>query len=953
MITRPRSLNLLVSLVVGACFLLLSIIFGINQYRSHKHQAFDDSMVYLRTVMMMTQARLERQLAGGDLQSVEGDGMALKLLDDVMLSAVVNESGVVIASSNFLILNQTAATQLPQFDKDYFNRVRNEFRPLIVSDEPRDNIYAYYPLIFSDAGNSLRPVRVGVLFVHWSMQRQYQTILYNLQQNMLLMFGLMVMVVLVLLAALRGIVLLPLNRLKQKAVSAADGRDVTSFQIEGVAEIRDLSVAINRMNLRLVANIQEIRHSEERWLFALEGAGDGVLDYDYRSGACYFSPQLRRLFSVPAEVTPSWKLWEEKIHPEDWPYVERRLQRHMQGLTELCNVEYRIEGADGQIRYILMRGKVVEWLEDGRPARLIATQSDVTARRRMENALRSSEEKYRKLFDLAQEGIWVIDTEGRTSIVNTAMASMLGYKKDEMLGKHVFDFMDEAGQVAATERLKRRAQGVEEQHDAELISKNGRKVYTTMQTAPLYDDNGIYAGAIAGVLDITERRRSEERIRQQVLFDDLTRLPNRRMLNEKLSQEHARALRHQHVGALLFIDLDHFKNVNDSLGHPIGDALLVAISDRLVKVVREEDTLARLGGDEFVVLLPELSNVPAEAAMKARHAALKMQSALTETFDVSGHKLTIGCSIGIALYPQDQETIHDILKQADSAMYRAKEEGRNAVCLFSKDMHQQIEQNLRLQMLLPGALEDEQFELYYQAQFNHHRELIGAEVLLRWKEPTLGFVRPDQFIRAAEESGFIIPLGDWVLRRACRQLKQWQQQGMPATFERLAINISARQFALEDFARKVQSIASSTGVDPRHIELEITESLLLNRLEQMIEKFRELHQMGFYIALDDFGTGYSSLSYLRSLPLHKLKIDQAFVRDIQHDKNDRAIVETIIAMAHHMELEVIAEGVEEEAQFQFLREKGCLQYQGYFFAKPVPADVFFNTWLRKSDNDAG
>lgn len=346
-----------------------------------------------------------------------------------------------------------------------------------------------------------------------------------------------------------------------------------------------------------------------------------------------------------------------------------------------------------------------------------------------------------------------------------------------------------------------------------------------------------------------------------------------------------------------------------------------------------------------MVLLPELNDDTSKAASMARNVALKVQSALAEAFDVSGHKLNIGCSIGIALYPLDQDTIHDIMKQADAAMYRAKEEGRSAVCIFSKEMHQQIEQNLRLQMLLPGALEEEQFILYFQPQFNERSELIGAEVLLRWEEPTLGFVRPDLFIRAAEESGQIIPLGDWVLRKACQQMAQWRAKGLPDSFDRLAINISARQFSQDDFALKVEAFTKEANISPNDLELEITESMLLHHLDQVVEKMRLLNRMGFYIALDDFGTGYSSLSYLRELPLHKLKIDQAFVRDIRSDKNDRVIVETIIAMARLMELDVIAEGVEEEYQLNFLKEKGCYQYQGYYFDKPVPAEVFYDTWV--------
>ncbi|MEZ5511931.1 MAG: EAL domain-containing protein [Gammaproteobacteria bacterium] len=946
-----RSLGLLVTAVVLLGFLLLSIVFGFNQYQAQKRQAFDDALYNLRTLLLMNQARIETEFAVGDMNSLERDVMSLKLLKDVELSAIVNELGTVIFSSDFLILDQVAANQLPQFDNDVAERARRDYRPLNVADPTHENIYAYYPVIMSHTSMSARPDRVGLLFVHWNMGRAYQQIGINLIKDLTAMFGLMLLISLMLILVLQRIVLRPLQRLKQKAARIAEGEEVNSLQVEGIAEIRDLSLALNRMNMKLGANLQEIKRSEQRWAFALEGAGDGVLDYDLRSGTCYFSPQMRRLLGLNPEQPVSWDIWRDHVQEDDWPFVERRLQRHMQGLTDYCNVEYRLAADSGEQRYILMRGKVVEWLADGKPARLIATQSDITARRKMENALRSSEEKYRRLFDLAQEGIWVIDADGKTTLVNTAMATMLGYRKEEMLGRPIYDFMDADASRVAQENLKRRAHGIEEQHDFEWLSRTGRKVYTTMQTAPIFDDNGVFVGAIAGIMDITERRRAEERIRRQVLFDDLTHLPNRRMLNDKLSQEHARAIRHHHIGALLFIDLDNFKNINDSLGHPIGDGLLVGIAERLHNVMREEDTLARLGGDEFIVLLPELSDQLGEAAAQARQVALKIQSALVEPFDVSGHRLTAGCSIGIALYPQDQESIHDILKQADSAMYRAKEEGRNAVCIYSKEMHEEIEHNLRLQMRLPAALEADQFELYFQPQFNHRRELIGAEVLLRWRDPELGFIRPDQFVRAAEESGFIVPLGDWVLRKACEQLRDWIDAGLPPSFERLAINISARQFALENFPQRVFDVAQEYRIDPRQIELEITESMLLNRLEQVVEKLQELNTMGFCIALDDFGTGYSSLSYLRSLPLHKLKIDQAFVRDIQNDKNDRAIVETIIAMARHMELEVIAEGVEEADQLQFLQEHGCLQYQGYYFARPMPASDFSRDWLQPAAVD--
>lgn len=935
-------------LVTGLLVLCLGLPGGLlvwSQYLARKEHAFAEAGVQLRTQLMMTQARVERDLANRNFSSVASEVVMLKLLDDIKLSAAVDELGTVRYSSNFVIVDQPAGTQLHQFDSTQFAQVQRNTRAVLVSDESRDNLFAYYPIAFSRTEGSMRPDRIGALFVHWSLERPYRYLQWQTLREAGYLLLLMLLACGCLFLLLRRQMLRPLRRLQQKADYAAAGQDVPTFSENGVAEIVSLGQALDRMRQHQVAGLRDVRRSEERWLFALDAAGQGVHDWDLVRGQCYFSPQCRRVLGLDPNAPLDCDDWKKQVLGEDWNYVERRLERHFQGLSEFCTAEYRVTGADGSPHYILMRGRVVERRADGSPGRFVATHADVTSRRRMEDALRNSEEKYRRLFEMAQEGIWVIDAAGITTIVNNAMASMLGYKKEEMIGRHLFDFMDEDSRAAARENMKRRAQGIEEQHDFEFLASNGRRVFTTMQTAPIFDGNGVYAGAIAGVIDITERKRAEERIRQQALFDELTRLPNRRLLNDRLVQEQARALRHEHVGAVLFIDLDHFKNVNDSLGHPVGDALLIEIAERLQNVVREEDTLARLGGDEFVVLLPELDSNPTTAASQARGVGLKMQDALTPTFDIAGHKLNISCSIGIALYPLDQESIHDILKQADTAMYRAKQEGRSTLCIFNKEMHEAIEQNLRLQMLLPGALQENQFELHYQAQFNDRRELIGAEALLRWHEPTLGNVRPDLFIRAAEESGFIVQLGDWVLRRACEQLREWQNAGLPASFQRLAINISARQFAQDDFPQHVLECARAAGINPRQIELEITESMLLNRLEQVVEKMHVLHGMGFYIALDDFGTGYSSLSYLRSLPLHKLKIDRAFVRDIQNDRNDRAIVETIIAMARHMELDVIAEGVEDEYQFDFLREKGCLQYQGYYFARPVPPAAFQQQWV--------
>lgn len=948
-----RSLAMVVVGVIAVSFAVLSAVFSYNQYLVLKQHAFHEAKVNMKAILMVAQARFDKEFRLDDVSSVEREVMALNLLDDVGLSAVVDAEGVVRFSSSFVMLGQPARGQLPQFNESMFNRVVENRNPAIVTNDAEDMLYAYYPLVMSAPDSGLRPNNVGVLYVEWSLYRPYQDIRNSVWQNLVFLWLLMGMVLATLLYVLQKIVLTPLHNLTRMADKIASGREAEVFKDKGIAELGELSTALNRMNANLHKSLSDVRNSEQRWVFALEGAGDGVQDSDLRTGSTYFSPQFKKMMGLSGGAELSWDAWRALVDVEDWPYLERKVQRHIQGLSDLCRTEYCFRKPGGEPRYVLMRGKVVERDGEGAALRFIAIHSDITAQRRTEDALRSSEEKYRMLFDMAQEGIWVLDEEGFTTLVNDSMAAILGYAKEDLIGHSILEFMEASSRSHLQDKLIRKGRGMDTHQDFEFISRTGRRIHVTLKTAALYDNNGHYTGLIAGIMDITERKRAEERIRQQVLYDELTRLPNRRMLNDKLSQEQARALRHNHTGALLFIDLDHFKNVNDSLGHPIGDGLLIAIADRLRQVIREEDTLARLGGDEFVVLLPELDDDPAAAASLARNVSLKVQAALAETFDVSGHKLNIGCSIGIALYPLDQETIHDIMKQADAAMYRAKEEGRSTICLFSQEMHLQIEQNLKLQMLLPGALEEEQFILYFQPQFNDREELIGAEVLLRWEEPTLGFIRPDLFIRAAEESGLIIPLGDWVLRKACQQMSEWQQRGLPASFERLAINISARQFSQDDFALKVEAFANEANISPHSLELEITESMLLHHLDQVVAKMKLLHSMGFYIALDDFGTGYSSLSYLRELPLHKLKIDQAFVRDIRSDKNDRVIVETIIAMARLMELDVIAEGVEEEFQLNFLKEKGCYQYQGFYFDRPIPADVFYENWIVKRKQSNG
>jgi len=471
----------------------------------------------------------------------------------------------------------------------------------------------------------------------------------------------------------------------------------------------------------------------------------------------------------------------------------------------------------------------------------------------------------------------------------------------------------------------------------------------TTYWAEVHLQNSTYAGQpvlSATILDITQRKQAAELIEHQATFDALTDLPNRRLLRDRMVQALARCRRHGHMGAVLYIDLDNFKHINDSLGHPVGDELLQEVARRLKECMREEDTPARLGGDEFVVLFSELTDKPEEAAQLAQLGAEKIQKVLSMPFLVQGHELHVTPSIGIAMFPTEDENADDILKYADTAMYRAKEAGRNAIRFFLPSMQFAAEERLKLQNDLREALKREEFHLDYQPQVDDAGHILGAEALLRWRHPVRGLVAPDDFIQVAEETGQILAIGEWVLENALTQLKAWTDEISTASFKRLAINVSPRQFHEANFATRVERILAETGANPEHLTLEITEGILVQNLEETIQKIETLKKLGIRFSVDDFGTGYSSLAYLKRLPLDEIKIDRSFVRDITIDPSDANLVETIITMAQHLGLEVIAEGVETEEQLHFLLERGCRYFQGYYFSRPQTVDDFTKHLLR-------
>jgi diguanylate cyclase (GGDEF)-like protein/PAS domain S-box-containing protein len=847
---------------------------------------------------------------------------------------------------------------------------------------------------------------------------------------------------------------------------------------------------------------EKLRQSEQRLALVMRGTNDGIWDFDLETGDIYFSPRWKEMLGYrESEIAHRFNDWQDLIHPEDLGRVLDEWMDCMEGVTDSFSVEYRIRAKSGDYIWVLCRGLALH--DDTQaPVRLAGSHTDVTDRRRAEEALQLSEARFAGIFDVANEAIVSVDESQRIILFNKQAEKIFGYAADEVMGRpldilipkkfqtghrrHVTGFSDSAtvsrkmgesrGELSGLRKngeefpalvsISKFELGDEKIHTAivqdltvtkqreeaiknivlgtstsmgesffeaitvqlaktlgadftivDELMPDGRSVRTLSVCAegkivdnfeydlkhtpcmdvlgkkpctyprgvaelfpkdgmlkdmgiegyigvPLFGSHGQALGLIAALFrtpiefaDYTEsivqifaartaaeieRMYIETRMEYLAYHDDLTDLPNRTLVFDRLEQALARAAREDTLGALLFIDLDGFKTINDSLGHPAGDLLLKEIGQRLLHQQRSGDTVGRMGGDEYVVLLPSLGTDQDSVAADVLTVAEKIRGNISQPVFIDNHELHITPSIGIVLFPNDADNARDLLSKADTAMYRAKEQGRNMIQFYQSAMQSGVIERLTLQNALHNAIDNNELLLYFQPQIDIlTRQIIGAEALLRWQHPERGMVSPAEFIPLAEETGLILPIGTWVLKTACMLLREFIQiqHGGQENFT-LCVNVSPRQFRQKNFVGLVEELTSKAGIDPALLTLEFTEGMLIHDTEDVSRKLDALKALGVHLSIDDFGTGYSSLSYLKRFPLDILKIDQSFVRDIATDPNDAAIVRAIILMAESLNLRVIAEGVETQTQLDFLKKEGCLSCQGYFYYRPMPIREF-------------
>ncbi len=697
-------------------------------------------------------------------------------------------------------------------------------------------------------------------------------------------------------------------------------------------ELRDAQVGLEsrvvQRSLELDVANKALSKSETRLALALQASALGLWDWNLQTDEVHHT-QIKELFGLdPEYVTAMLGHLKPRLHPEDVPALKRALVEHLKGRTEDYLIEYRVRHGDGHWVWIEDRGRAVERSTNGRVLRMVGTRRDISAHKEQE----AQRQLAATVFEAASEGIVIFDPNYVLLAINQAFSRVTGYLLEDMLGRNVVDL---PGSRDARRHYSTIRQALE-QHGSwqgELVEarKNGELYPQWLQLNVVRDTRGNVSHIVGFFADLSARRESEERMRYLTHYDELTGLANRSLFRERLYEAHQQVRQGGRSLALLHINLDRFKLLNDSLGHEIADQLLQQMARRLVNALPEANTIARLSGDEFAVLFDAYGNLSSLARV-----ATRLLGKLRVPVTIDEHELVVSASMGISLLPDNAREIPVLLSQSNIAMQHAKHLGGNNFQFYTESLQASTLERLQLENQLRKAIEERQLRVFYQPKLCLATgRMNAAEALVRWEHPTLGQVPPADFIGLAEETGLIGPIGEFVLRQACWQACEWQREGLAPI--RVSVNLSVHQLRQGKLVSLVRQVLEETGLAPELLELELTESQLLDSVEHIIATFQQLRDLGVKLAIDDFGTGYSSLSYLKRFPVDYVKIDQSFIRGLGDGSEDAAITRAIIAMAHSLELKVVAEGVENQEQLDFLKAQGCDEVQGYLISRPVAA----------------